>query len=175
VTAGCDYLAGNPAASGAGLVLRNNTIMNHRERGMILQADNGTIEGNVIEGSTLIGIFIGPESYWGSACYSRNITIRNNTISNVGYWAGSPGALVIAPNTQCTLPPAGAFENMVIDSNTFQNFNVTGIFVSSTSGVVISNNTFTNVQQAIPVAPDDKGEDVLPGSLVFITKSSSHE
>lgn len=175
VTAGCDYLAGNPAAAGAGYVLRNNTIMNHRERGMILQADNGLIENNVINGSTLIGIFIGPESYWGSAVYSRNVTIRNNTISNVGYWAGSTGAVVVAPNSQYDLPPAGAFQNIVIDGNTFQNFNVTGIFVSSASGVAITNNTFSNVQDAIPFAEDDKGQDVLPGTLVFVTKSTGVE
>jgi uncharacterized protein (TIGR03437 family) len=175
VTAGCDYLAGNPAAAGAGYVLRNNTIMNHRERGMILQADNGLIENNVINGSTLIGIFMGPESYWGSAVYCRNVTIRNNTISNVGYWAGSPGALVVAPNSQYDLPMPGAFQNIVIDGNTFQNFNVTGIFVSSTSGLAITNNTFSNVQKAIPFGQDDKGQDVLPGTLVFVTKSNGVE
>jgi len=175
VTAGCDYLAGNPAAAGAGYVLRNNTITNHRERGMILQADNGLIENNVISGSTLIGIFIGPESYWGSAVYSRNVTIRDNTISNVGYWAGSNGAIVVATNSQYDLPPAGAFQNIVIDGNSFQNFNVTGIFVSSTNGVVITNNTFRNVQEAISFAEDDKGQDVLPGTLVFVTKSAGVE
>jgi len=101
LTAGFDYLASNPNASGAGFLLLNNTIKNHRERGMNLKADNGTVEGNVIDGSTVTGIRVGPEFYWGEAGFSRNLTIRNNTIANVGYW-DSTGALVAAPDQGLT-------------------------------------------------------------------------
>jgi uncharacterized protein (TIGR03437 family) len=171
VTAGCDYLASNPGASGAGYVLRNNTIMNHRERGMILQADNGIVEDNLIDGSTLSALYIGPESYWGSAGYSHNLTIRNNTIRNVGYWAGSTAALVVASNSQYGLTPAGNFQNILIDGNTFEDFNVTAMFISSVSGVTVSNNTFVNLQQTSPYAIDNRGENVLPGTVIYVAKS----
>jgi parallel beta-helix repeat protein len=51
--AGFDYLAGNPNANGAGFVLLNNIIRNNREHGMILFGDNGIVEGNLIDGSTV--------------------------------------------------------------------------------------------------------------------------
>ena len=58
--AGFDYLAGNPNANGAGFVLLNNIIRNNREHGMLLFGDNGIVEGNLIDGSTVEGIGIGP-------------------------------------------------------------------------------------------------------------------
>jgi len=48
-----DDLVSNPAAAGSGYILRQNTIRNHRARGMLLKADNGLVEGNTIDGSTM--------------------------------------------------------------------------------------------------------------------------
>jgi hypothetical protein len=93
--AGFDYLAGNPNASGSGFIYRNNTIHNNRERGIGISADNGIVEGNVIDGTTLNAIAIGPSFDWSSAGYSRNIVIRNNTIRNVGYWGSATAAISI--------------------------------------------------------------------------------
>jgi hypothetical protein len=166
-----DYLASNPNASGAGFVLRNNTVMNHRARGMNLKADNGLVEGNVIDGSTMAGIRVGPEFYWSESCYSRNLTIRNNTIRNVGYWGGQTAALLIAPDQGLTA--AGGFLNVLIDGNVFENFDTTAMFISSASGVVVSNNIFRNLQNSSVFAINNLGEDVIPGTLVFVTKSDA--
>jgi len=166
-----DYLAANPNASGAGFVLLNNTILNHRERGMNLKGDNGIVEGNVIDGSTVAGIRVGPEFYWSESSYSRNLTIRNNTIRNVGYWGGQTAALLVAPDQGLT--PAGGFQNILIDGNTFENFDTTALFISSASGVVVSNNTFRNLQNSRAFAINNLGQDVIPGTLVFVTKSDA--
>lgn len=169
--AGFDYVAANPNASGAGFVLLNNTIMNHRARGMILKADNGIIEGNVIDGSTMAGMRIGPEFYWSESSYNRNLVIRNNTIRNVAYWGGQTGALVIAPDQG--LAAAGSFQNILIDNNTFEDFDITAIFIASSSGVNVTNNTFRNLQNAPAVAVDNLGQDVTPGTLVFVANSNA--
>jgi uncharacterized protein (TIGR03437 family) len=166
-----DYLAGNPNASGAGFVLLNNTIMNHRARGMNLKADNGMVKGNVIDGSTMAGIRVGPEFYWSESCYSRNLTIQNNTIRNVAYWGGQTAALVIAPDEGLT--PAGGYQNLLIDGNVFENFDITAMFISSATGVVVSNNIFRNLQNSSVFAIDNLGQDVIPGTLVFVTKSDA--
>lgn len=166
-----DYLASNPSANGSGFVLRNNTIMNHRGQGMILKGDNGTVEGNVIDGSSEVGIKVAPSSYWAESGYSRNMVIRNNTIRNVGYWAGTSAALQVAPDSQYGLSPAGDFQNILIDGNTFENFDVPAMFISSVSGVVIRNNTFWNIQRAVPFQPNTFGQSVSPGAIVFVTLS----
>ncbi len=166
-----DYLAANPNASGAGFVLRNNTIKNHRRYGMILKADSGTVEGNVIDGSTAAGIRVGPEFYFSESGYSRNLTIRNNTIRNVGYWGNSTAALLIAPDQGLTA--AGGFQNLLIDANVFENFDTTAMFISSASGVVVSNNIFRNLENASVFAIANLGQDVIPGTVVFVTKSDN--
>ncbi len=169
--AGFDDLAGNPNASGAGFLLLNNSIMNNREHGIILTASDGIVESNLIDGSTVVGIGIGPSFYWSAAGYSRNLVIRNNTIRNVGYWGGATAALVLAPDVGPT--PAGGFQNVLIDGNTFEDFDITAMFISSASGVAISNNTLRNLQNFVSVPLNNLGEDVIPGTLVFVTQSDA--
>jgi hypothetical protein len=101
--AGFDYLAGNPNANGAGFLLLNNTVRNNREHGLLLLADDGIVEGNIIDGSTVAGIGLGPQFYWSASGYNHNLIIRNNTIRNVGYWNGATAAIVITPDG--ALPP----------------------------------------------------------------------
>ena len=169
--AGFDYLAANPNASGAGFVLLKNTIMNHRARGMNLKADNGIVEGNLIDGSTMAGIRVGPEFYWSESSYSRNLIIRNNTIQDVAYWGGQTSALLIAPDQG--LSPVEGFQNILVDGNTFQNFDITAIFIGSANGVSITNNTFRNLQNAAPFAVDNLGQAASPGTLIFVADSDA--
>src|SRR5213079_2064745 len=56
LAAGFDWQASNPSALGSGFVIRNNIIRNHRARGILVKADDGLIEGNTIDGSTIAGI-----------------------------------------------------------------------------------------------------------------------
>lgn len=169
--AGFDYVAADPSWNGAGYVIRNNTIKNHRARGMILKADNGLVEGNTIDGSTMTGIWLGPEFYWAEGGYVHNVTVRNNTIRNVAYWGGQTAALVVAADQ--VIANAGAFQNIVIDGNTFLDFDTTGIFASGVAGLTITNNRFVNPQNAAPYALYNRGENVPPGTLVYVTHSSS--
>jgi uncharacterized protein (TIGR03437 family) len=170
IKADFDYLAGNPNANGAGFLLLNNTIRNNREHGMLLFGDDGIVEGNVIDGSTLEGIAIGPSFYWDISNYNRNLIIRNNTIRNVGYWNGGTAAIVIGPDSGPTR--AGGIQNILIDGNTFEDFDIPALFVSSASVVSITNNIFRNLQNA-PASVNNLGEAVLPGTLIYVTQADS--
>jgi uncharacterized protein (TIGR03437 family) len=167
--AGFDYAAGNPNANGSGFLLLNNTIKNNREHGLLLLADDGIVEGNLIDGSTVAAIGLGPQLYWSASGYNRNVIIRNNTIRNVGYWNGSTAAIVMTPDG--ILAPAGGFQNILIDGNVFDSFDIPAIFLSSASGVTISNNTFRNLQNSTSGPLNFFGENVIPGALVYVTQS----
>jgi uncharacterized protein (TIGR03437 family) len=173
LNAGFDYLAGNPNANGAGFVLLNNIIRNNREHGMLLFGDNGIVEGNLIDGSTVEGIGIGPSFFWDIANYNRNLVIRNNTIRDVGYWSGGTAAIAIVSDGGPVA--AGAFQNILIDGNTFEDFDMPALFISSASGVTVSNNIFRNLQNAPPAGVYNFGEPELPGALVYVTQSSGVE
>ena len=90
VPAGFDSLACDPSACGAGFVIRDNSIRNHRARGLLLKADDGLVEGNTIDGSTIAGIVLSPEFWWNEADYSHNVTVRHNTIRHTGYATSGP-------------------------------------------------------------------------------------
>jgi hypothetical protein len=171
--AGFDYLAGNPNASGSGFIYRNNTIHNNREFGIGISADNGIVEGNVIDGTTLNAIAIGPSFDWSSAGYSRNIVIRNNTIRNVGYWGSATAAISIYTDVGAIVP--GAMQNIVIDGNTFEDFDVTALYITSVTGLAVSNNIFRNLQNHPSFEMNNVGENVLPGALIYVTQSNAVE
>eukprot|EP00937_MAST-01D_sp_MAST-1D-sp2_P002195 g2195.t1 len=75
---GFDWVVFNAARGCSTFALRNNTIRNHRARGMLIKASNGVIEGNTIENSTLGGIVVTPELSWGEGDFVTNLTIADN-------------------------------------------------------------------------------------------------
>jgi uncharacterized protein (TIGR03437 family) len=169
--AGFDYLAANPAGSGDGFVIQNNNVLNHRARGINVKADHGLVQGNTIQGSTMAGIWVGPDNYFGESGYSRNLILRNNTIRNVAYWSGQAAALLILPDQGPAV--ANAYQNLTIDGNTFENFDTTAILLTSVTGATVTNNVFRNLQNSTPSLPFYYGWDVPPGTLVFAGASSA--
>jgi polygalacturonase len=167
--AGFDYLAGNPKAIGSGYVLRHNTIRNHRARGMLLKADDGLVEGNTVDGSTMGGIVITPEFWWNEACYSRNVIVRKNTVRNVAYWQRQWAGIIISALDKEPVPPGG-HRNITVEDNTLESINGNNLFISSAQGVVVRRNRFVNAQrETVAVSGAQWGAD--PGSLIFVTQA----
>ena len=75
------FRVGTPNANGSGFVIRGCTIKNNRARGILIKADDGIIEGNEVDGSTIAGLVISPEYYWNEAGYSRNVTCAEQRVS----------------------------------------------------------------------------------------------
>jgi hypothetical protein len=171
IQAAYDYLASNPAADGSGFILRNNTIFNHRARGMLLKADNGLVEGNTIDGSTIGGIVLTPEFWWNEADYSRNVIIRNNTIRNVARAPYSLGGMVVAAIDQMWVPACG-HRNIEITANRFENIDGVNLLITSACGITVENNRFIHAQQHAPAdAGGAWGEDST--ALIFVTRAQA--
>jgi hypothetical protein len=162
-----DYLVSNPAATGSGYVLRDNTIRNHRARGMLLKADNGLVEGNLIEGSTMGGIVVTPEFWWYEADYSRNVTIRNNTIRQVASAPRQLGAVLVAAIGEIPIRGCG-HQHIVLDGNRFEDLNGVNLFISSACDVTVRNNLFVRPQR---FRVEAGGMDEDPGSLIYVTQA----
>jgi hypothetical protein len=171
VSAAYDYLASNPEAEGSGFILRNNTIWNHRARGMLLKADNGLVEDNTIDGSTIGGIVVTPEFWWNEADYSRNVIIRNNTIRNVARAPYSLGGMVVAAIDHMPVPACG-HRDIKITGNRFENIDGVNLLITSACGIRVENNRFVRAQQhARANAGAAWGED--PTALIFVTKAQA--
>jgi hypothetical protein len=164
-----DYLCSNPSALGSGYILRNNTIRNHRARGMLLKAHNGLVEGNTIDASSISGIVLAPELWWNEACYSRNVVIRNNTVRNLPDNPESYGAIAVAAVTDRAVPGYG-HRQIVLDNNRIENTNGVNLLITSADDVTVRNNRFTNAQRAVsPAAGAKWGED--SGALLYVTEA----
>ena len=163
-----DYLASSPAATGSGYALRNNTIRNHRARGMLLKADNGLVQANTIDGSTMGGIVLAPEFWWNEADYSRNVVIRSNVIRGVASAPEQPGAVLIAAMDAIgNTPVAGCgHQHIVLDGNRFEDLNGVNLFISSSCDIILKNNFFIRPQHAAVL---DNGA----SPLVFVTEAQA--
>jgi hypothetical protein len=171
VQAAFDYLAENPAATGAGYILRYNTIRNHRARGMLLKASNGLVEHNDIDGSTMGGIVLTPEFWWNEAGYSRNVIIRNNIVRHVAYAPHQLGGVVIAALNGPRPVDGYGDQNIVIKNNTFEDINGVNLLITSAKDILVKNNLFLNAQsEPGGVAGASWGEN--PGALIFVTQAT---
>jgi hypothetical protein len=151
----------DPAACGAGYVVHRCVIRNHRARGMLLKADKGLVEDNVIDGSTMAGIVLAPEFYWNEACFSRNVKIINNTIRHVGYqnagsWMPQPGAITIRGEGDLPrLKAAGTTQpvhtlghsHVIVQGNRIENCDGVNLLISDAADVLVKDNRFRSPQK----------------------------
>lgn len=130
-------------------IIRNNFFHNHHGRGILAKAPNGTIEGNTFSDSTgeSVQMSLG---FWGSSTadpegtYLNNLVIRNNTFtrSNRAAW-GRKAIITGSVNLSAASPGPywKAFQNVLIQGNTFNDFANYPINLSYFNGVIIGGNT----------------------------------
>ena len=164
-----ECLVSDPAANGSGYVVRNNVIRNHRARGMLLKADDGLVEGNIVEGSTIAGIVLAPELWWNEACYSRNVVLRGNTVRRVGYatvgpWTGQAGAITVLGEGKGAGRPG--HRRLVIENNTIADCDGVNLLVTSAQDVRVAGNRFVRPMTRPTRRGADHGLDT--GALVWL-------
>ncbi len=158
--------------TGDGFVLRNNTILDHRARGLLLKARDGIVENNLIDGSSIAGIVLGPELWWGEANYAKNVVIRGNTIAHCGYattgpWNEQAGALTILGTGDS--PDARGHSNITIENNSFVSNDGINVVLDGLENSTFQNNKFLNAQQVENNRGKDRGIDT--GALVWINRA----
>jgi hypothetical protein len=148
-----DAKASNPRHNGAGFKILNCQLGNCRSRGILVKADNGLIENCAISGCGRSAISIGPEYYWGEADYSRNVTVRGNTLRNNVLNGSEAGTVFVHGD--------GAIGNgnIAITGNLFDgNYGQIAVYVEDTDGIQIDENRF--IASPIPL-PGGTGRTIL--------------
>jgi hypothetical protein len=166
----------SPQRIGNGYVVRNNIARHHRARGIQMKAGDGVIENNTIEDVNMAGITLGPEfSIWLGSDYVKNVVVRNNTIRRTGrggegrlsvHFADIAGIAVRSLTLDRKLsPPENA--NIVIEGNRIESPAGLAMFLSSTRGLTVRNNTIT---APYSLGPGTAGKNlgVDPSAAVFI-------
>ena len=174
---GFDWVAFNADKGSAGFELINNTIRNHRARGMLIKASDGVVAGNRIENSTLGGIIITPELAWGEGDYVTNLTVTGNTVRNVCIGVQCYGGLGLgAVGPSHTLVPAPGHTNVSVVRNRFANISQMNLWVSSAAGITLDGNVFADPYSYGPVAtccpPVPLPDPVSHPVVAFITETA---
>ena len=126
---------------------------NCRSRGILVKADNGLIENCIISGCGMSAISIGPEYYWGEADYSRNVTVRGNTLRNNVPNGSEAGTVFVHGDG------AVGNGNITITNNFFDgNYGRIAVHVEDTDGIRICDNRF--IASSIPL-PGGTGRTIL--------------
>lgn len=167
---GFDCVASNSNAAGDGFTVRNSFIGFHRARGMLIKASDGVIENNTVANSTMAGIVITPELYWGEADYVRNLIVRNNTILGVGAGKQGYGGIALGAFTPSGSPAPRGHINVSIIGNVLVEVGYAPIWVDAVDGLVLANNT---VVSPFPVTPPWASccENIPLGVVVWATQA----
>lgn len=136
-----DWILADVSRAGDGFQLINNTIANHRARGMLIKASDGVIINNTIVNSSMGGIIVTPELYWREADFAHNLLLANNTIIGVGRALQGYGGIALGavdPDNKLAAGPGHG--NITIANNTLIDVGYAPIWLSSAGNVSLENN-----------------------------------
>lgn len=143
-------LISSPSRTGGNFTIRNNTIRNHRARGMLIKSGPGLIENNVIDGSSFAGIALGPEvPLWLGGDFVQGVTVRNNVVRNTGYHGTAcystsnivaAGIVVHAATHERTFSPTLENHTIRIENNAIEGTASVALMITSAKDVTVTGN-----------------------------------
>ena len=168
----------------SGAVIRNSTFRGNRSRAIVAKTFDVLIEGNTIENTGLSGIVCSSEiGYWGEAHFSRNIIIRNNTLTgcNTSVMTRTDYSEEIGAINVSLFGPLdfkGMYEsqpnkNIIIENNTIIDGYAYGIFLSNINGVSVTGNEIANSWRQGPEDGGKKFGIMNVASHIYIACSSN--
>lgn len=151
-------LLGSENRMGNGVSVTGCRFGYNRSRGIIIKASQATVKNNMLEGIFMQAIKVASEYWWLEAGSSNNVLIDGNHIRD-GHSRHSRGITAYAYTGKGyrVIAPAGAHHNITIQNNIIENVDDTHIWVTSTDGLVLSNNTYDSAQLLIEECANVQG------------------
>jgi hypothetical protein len=161
-----DWVVANVGRAGDGFSVTNTVIQNHRARGMLIKASRGVVVNNTVTNSSLGGIIVTPELWWGEADYAHDLLIANNTVQGVARALQGYGGIVVAAvdglgKRAGAGGGVGGHGNITLLGNTVGDAGYAPIWLTAAGGVVLVNNTVRNPFPAPPNTPPGQ-PDAIP-------------
>ena len=143
-----------PASNAPGFAIRDCLFEDHRARGLRIMASHGVIERNTFRRLKMNAVTVGAEyEFWREAGWVEDVTIRNNTIEDVGRDGAmhNSGAYVLGAisvfgrtDQRSQLPLWPGNRDIVIEGNTIRDCPAAGIFVAAAKDVRVRGNRLKN-------------------------------
>ncbi|MCF7818243.1 MAG: right-handed parallel beta-helix repeat-containing protein [Kiritimatiellales bacterium] len=144
---------------GNGFVYRNNYMHDGRRYGVFIKASNGLIENNRFEGLSCNAFEISNEPDWPEGFWARNLVIQNNRISECGYGAKYPPA-VIAGKKLRGITETPIQKNIFLLNNTFNAISGPALTLSGVAGLVAEGNVFASGSESGPLVTIQYSENI---------------
>ena len=173
-TIGVDWVVFNTDRGCSHFSLLNNTIRNHRARGMLIKASNGKVHGNHIENSSLGGIILTPELSWGEGDYVTNVSVMRNLVRNVCIGLQCYGGIALGAVDSSHRFASGPYghQDIWLVGNAIENVSQLNILITSANRVVVANNSVTSPYSYAPVATCCPPLPFPANQLALITEAS---
>lgn len=164
--AGGGFVLLNRSYGSRNLIFRNNHI-HHFPRGLLLMAENVTIENNRFEEGNAAGIKLETGytfDVWSEGYGVRNVVIRNNRFTGVnrrGRYVSEnrPDIYInsyLRSDPSLLKSPYPVIRDIWITGNEFRESTGSPVFVSTADNVTISGNRFVN-HETVPVKEEKRG------------------
>ena len=164
--AGGGFVLFNRSYGSRNLIFRNNHI-HHFPRGLLLMAENVTIENNRFEEGNAAGIKLETGytfDVWSEGYGVRNVVIRNNRFTGVnrrGRYVSEnrPDIYInsyLRSDPSLLKSPYPVIRDIWITGNEFRESTGSPVFVSTADNVTISGNRFVN-HETVPVKEEKRG------------------
>jgi hypothetical protein len=124
----------------------------NRSRGILIKASHGIVKDNRIEACWGEAVKVSPEYWWLESGSSNDVAITGNTITN----CLGKGIAVYAIAGKGGMAPTGAHNNIVIENNTITDVEDLHIWVSSTKGLTLKDNTYDTTKLKLENCQDVK-------------------
>lgn len=132
---------------GSGFRITGCDFGRNRSRGILVKASSGIIAGNRICGTWEEAIKVSPEYWWLEAGSSGRITIADNIIQD----GQGMGIAVYAHAGSGEIAPAGIHQTIRITGNRISNMRSGHIWVTSTDGLLVEENTIEDDNPSIRI------------------------
>ena len=129
-----------PLRIGSGFVVKDCNFGHNRSRGILIKASKGEVSGNRITNSRMAAVLVSPEFWWMEAGISSDVVIKDNIIEGC---LQTPIQIHAKGGNGQPLP-AGAMRNISILNNRFEDCAWPLIHVTSTSGLIVTDNEYPN-------------------------------
>ncbi len=161
-------------------LLRRNYFHDHRGRGMVIESPDGVVENNRVKNTTYQSLQLFAETvFFGVGPGAENVIVRNNSFDGCGYGNfGTAGATMgcvgISAQTSEGVASSPTNKNILFEGNTISRTPGLGLFISSASGITVSNNVIIN-SNTLGAFPPWYGSaiGVIPHGSIMVTKASN--
>ena len=161
-------------------LVRRNYFHDHRARGMLIQSPNGVVQNNRVENPTYQGLELFTDAgFFYEGPGPQTVIVENNSFTGCGYGGFGGDAQTMAAVNMTAEVPGGisdhpVVQNVLFDSNIISETPGLAMFVSSASGITISNNVIVD-SNTLGAFPPWYGSaiGVVPHGSIMVAKASN--